>query len=137
LTNFRNLSVIFPRFPSRASRRIGSRPTPSGQVVREYGGLSYREFRGGDLGDALKTADCELLTAAVAEFESRAHRDEVMEKVLEDPRVTALEEGEQVTDMGQMRYGGFETFSTPSACRRVSPPHRPGSRVPSARPPER
>ncbi|HEX2415351.1 MAG TPA: DUF1428 family protein [Thermoleophilaceae bacterium] len=81
-----------------------------GQVVKEYGGLSYREFRGDDLGDALKAADGELLTAAVAEFESRAHRDEVMEKVLKDPRVTALEEGEQVTDMGQMRYGGFETF---------------------------
>ena len=34
----------------------------------------------------------QLLTAAVADVESRAHRDEVM------------------ADMGLMRYGGFETF---------------------------
>jgi uncharacterized protein YbaA (DUF1428 family) len=46
----------------------------------------------------------------VAEFESREHRDEVMKKVLDDPRVTALMEGDQIAHMEQMRYGGFRTF---------------------------
>jgi uncharacterized protein YbaA (DUF1428 family) len=46
----------------------------------------------------------------VAEFESRAHRDEVMEKVMNDPRVTAMTDDEPVADMDQMRYGGFETI---------------------------
>jgi uncharacterized protein YbaA (DUF1428 family) len=50
------------------------------------------------------------MTAAVAEFTSRAHRDEVMERVLADPRVKALMEGESPADMCRMRYGGFVPF---------------------------
>jgi len=85
-----------------------------GAVAREYGALSYREFRGDDLDEQLRAGVGEgaVLTSAVAEFRSRAHRDEVMAKVLADPRVTALTDGEPLTDMGQMRYGGFELFVT-------------------------
>ena len=54
-----------------------------------------------------------MLTAAIAEFSSRAHRDEVMEKVMQDPRITALMEGDDLADMSRMRYGGFEAFVTP------------------------
>jgi uncharacterized protein YbaA (DUF1428 family) len=53
------------------------------------------------------------MTAAVVEFDSRAHRDEVMEKVIKDPRVVAMTEGEQLADMNAMRYGGFETVVEP------------------------
>jgi uncharacterized protein YbaA (DUF1428 family) len=81
-----------------------------GQVAKEYGALSYREFRGDDLGDGMTVEDGKLLTAAVAEFETRAHRDEVMGKVMQDARVTELSEGQHPADMSQMRYGGFETF---------------------------
>jgi len=49
----------------------------------------------------------------VAEFESRAHRDEVMDKVMKDPRVTDMVAGEQIADMSRMRYGGFQTFVNP------------------------
>jgi uncharacterized protein YbaA (DUF1428 family) len=87
--------------------------TEFGTVVKEYGALSYREFRGDDLDDNLKVPDGQLLTAAVAEFESRAHRDEVMDKVMKDARVTEMMEAEQIADMAQMRYGGFETFVNP------------------------
>lgn len=80
-----------------------------GQVAVELGALSYREFRADDLGEAFaKVADGDLLTAAVAEFESRVHRDEVMAAVMDDPRVTALPK--PVADMSRMRYGGFEKF---------------------------
>jgi uncharacterized protein YbaA (DUF1428 family) len=54
--------------------------------------------------------DGQVLTAAVAEFESRAHRDAVMDKVMKDPRVTALPGGQELADMAQMRYGGFEVL---------------------------
>jgi len=87
--------------------------TTFGTVAKEHGALSYREFLGDDLDDKLKVRDGELLTAAVVEFESRAHRDEVMDKVMEDPRVTEMVGGEQITDMSQMRYGGFQTFVNP------------------------
>lgn len=81
-----------------------------GKVAREHGALSYREFRGDDLGGRFTVADGRVLTAAVVGFESRAHRDAVMAKVMEDPRVAKLMEGEELADMEQMRYGGFETL---------------------------
>ncbi|HYN51010.1 MAG TPA: hypothetical protein VES62_08800 [Thermoleophilaceae bacterium] len=52
-------------------------------ATRLTGALSYREFRGDDLGDTLKVQDGDLLTAAV------------------------------LADMSQMRYGGFQTFVNP------------------------
>ncbi len=81
-----------------------------GSVVKEYGALSHREFRGDDLQEGFTAGEGELLTAAVVEFRSRAHRDEVMAKVMKDSRVTGLMETEPVADMKQMRYGGFQTF---------------------------
>ena len=87
--------------------------TTFGQVAKEHGALSYREFLGDDLGDGLSVKDGEVLTSAIAEFSSRAHRDEVMEKVMQDPRVTALMKGDDLADMSQMRYGGFEAFVSP------------------------
>jgi uncharacterized protein YbaA (DUF1428 family) len=87
--------------------------TTFGAIVKEHGGLGYREFRADDVGEGFATDDGLTMTAAVAEFNSRAHRDEVMEKVMNDPRVVAMTEGEQLADMSAMRYGGFETFVEP------------------------
>lgn len=82
-----------------------------GGVAREHGALAYREFRGDDLGEGFTAAaDGQVLTAAVVDFESRAHRDEVMAKVMDDPRIKAMMDMEPITDMEQMRYGGFQTF---------------------------
>lgn len=101
--------------PVRADRLDDYRrqATIFGSVAREHGALRYREFRGDDLGGWLPAEEGRVLTVAVAEFASRAHRDEVMAKVLEDPRVTAVMGDEQLADMDQMRYGGFETFVEP------------------------
>jgi uncharacterized protein YbaA (DUF1428 family) len=95
--------------------------TVFGEVVQEHGALSYREFLGDDLGEKLEVESGLALTAAVAEFESRAHRDAVMGKVMEDPRVVELIEGEQLAEMSEMSYGGFETPRRPR-----SPRARPG-----------
>ncbi len=83
-----------------------------GAVAREHGALGYREVRADDLGEgfAAEARDGEVLTAAIAEFRSREHRDEVMPKVLADERVTALMASDPIADMSRMRYGGFATF---------------------------
>jgi uncharacterized protein YbaA (DUF1428 family) len=99
--------------PERNIDAYREQATTFGKVALEHGALSYREFRGDDLGDNLKAQDGEVLTAAVAEFESRGHRDAVMEKVMKDPRVAALVEGAELADLEQMRYGGFEVFVRP------------------------
>jgi uncharacterized protein YbaA (DUF1428 family) len=87
--------------------------TTFGAIVKEHGGLGYREFRADDVREGFAADDGLTMTAAVVEFDSRAHRDEVMEKVIEDPRVAAMTEAEQLADMSAMRYGGFETFVEP------------------------
>jgi len=90
--------------------------TTFGQVAREHGALRYREVLADDLREgfaAMQAGDGLVLTAAVAEFTSRAHRDEVMERVLRDQRVVELMEGEPLADMAGMRYGGFRTFVEP------------------------
>ena len=84
--------------------------TAFGEIVVEHGGLRYREFRGDDLGDRFPVGEDELMTAAIVEFTSRGHRDEVMEKVMSDARVEAFTGGDDLADMSKMRYGGFETF---------------------------
>lgn len=86
--------------------------TVFGEVAKEYGALSYREFLSDDPGDGMTVEDGVTMTAAVAEFTSRAHRDEVMGRVMADPRVTALLEGESPADMSRMRYGGFAPLIT-------------------------
>jgi uncharacterized protein YbaA (DUF1428 family) len=77
-----------------------------GVVAREYGALSYREFRADDVGEGFAVSPGEVMTVAVAEFTSRDHRDEVMAKV-EDARVQEMMAAEQPADMTRMAYGGF------------------------------
>jgi len=84
-----------------------------GAVAKEYGAIRYREFRADDLGKGFTTAapNGNLLTAAVVDFDSREHRDEVMNKVMRDERIKAMgESSDEIADMSHMRYGGFETF---------------------------
>lgn len=83
--------------------------TTFGSVAQEHGALRYREFRADDVDEKWAVEAGQLLTVAVAEFRSRAHRDEVMK----DPRVVELVEGEELADMSQLRYGGFATFVSP------------------------
>ncbi|HZI06182.1 MAG TPA: DUF1428 family protein [Archangium sp.] len=46
-------------------------------------------------------------------FKSRAHRDRVNKKVMEDPRMAAMMEGKDMPfDGKRMIYGGFKTLVT-------------------------
>lgn len=96
--------------PRRNAEAYREQASLFGQITREYGAVRYREFLGDDLPDALQVGEGELLTAAVVDFTSRAHRDEVMANVMSDPRVAEILDGEQLTDMSRMTCGGFETF---------------------------
>ena len=87
-----------------------------GAIVKEYGARGYREFRADDIGEGFSAEEGLTMTAALAEFDSREHRDEVMGRVMEDPRVVSMAEGgegKELADMDAMRYGGFETFVSP------------------------
>lgn len=89
------------------------------QILLDHGALNYREFKADDLtgqdgnipfSDRIELRDGEILTCAVAEFESRQHRDQVMDAAMEDERMKPMMEAEPYGRMSAMSYGGFETF---------------------------
>ena len=78
-----------------------------GDVTIACGALSYREFVHDAAGEGFDVDAGNVLTTAIVEFTSKAHRDDVMEAVMADPRVAGMVEAEQLADMRQMQYGGF------------------------------
>ena len=88
----------------------------------KHGALEYFECRGDDLkqqemGGEKSRAFAEMAGASGDEnvwfsfivFESKAHRDEVNAKVMEEMSQMPMPEGfEMPTDMTRMAYGGFE-----------------------------
>lgn len=97
----------------------------AGKVWREHGALEFRECIADDLEPDMGEAGLEPQFPAMTGlapgetvvfswivFRSRAHRDEVNAKVMEDPRITAMMEDEDAMpfDPARMAYGGFEVL---------------------------
>lgn len=90
--------------------------TEAGQIWREYGAIHYNECIADDVPHGMLTsfpqsvkleAD-EVVVFAWIEFESRAHRDFVNERVMKDPRILRMQNGPTPFDEKRMLYGGFE-----------------------------
>jgi uncharacterized protein YbaA (DUF1428 family) len=89
----------------------------AGKVWMEHGALAYQECLGDDLpyGDvtsfprAVQATDDETVVFAWVVYESRSRRDEVLKKVLDDPRMKNGMDN-MPFDAKRMIYGGFETF---------------------------
>jgi uncharacterized protein YbaA (DUF1428 family) len=91
--------------------------TTAGNLWIEYGALDYKECLADDVkvGEvtsfprAVKLEDDETVIFAWITYESRAHRDEVNAKVMNDERMKALmDPAGDITDYKRMVYGGFE-----------------------------
>ena len=84
-------------------------------VWMEYGALSYVEAKaddvpGGEITSfplAVKREDDEIVVFSYVTYKSREHRDEVLKKVLADPR---MKPENMPPYMKRMIYGGFEVF---------------------------
>lgn len=84
-------------------------------VWMEYGALSYVEAKSDDVPDgeitsfplAVKKEEDEIVVFSYVTYRSRAHRDEVIAKVLADPR---MKPENMPPYMKRMIYGGFEVF---------------------------
>jgi uncharacterized protein YbaA (DUF1428 family) len=99
-----------------AYRRIARK---AGRIWREYGALEYRECVGDDLNikratpftrrAGLKPGETVVFSWIV--YKSRAHRDRVNAKVMADPRIAGMMQGEnEPFDMRRMSYGGFKVM---------------------------
>jgi uncharacterized protein YbaA (DUF1428 family) len=89
----------------------------AGKVWREHGAVQYVEAVGDDL-DAkfgvsftktIKVKPGETVVFSWIVFKSRAHRDSVNAKVMNDPRLKKMmEKGPMPFDVKRMAYGGFK-----------------------------
>jgi uncharacterized protein YbaA (DUF1428 family) len=84
-------------------------------VWMDHGALSYVEARADDVPEgqvtsfpmAVKREEGETIVFAFVTYRSREHRDEVMKKVMADPR---LQPANMPAYMKRMIYGGFQVF---------------------------
>ena len=91
--------------------------TTAGKVWREHGALEYRECVGDDLNikfgrafpKQVKLKPGETVVFSWIVYKSKAHRDRVNKKVMQDPRIK-LEGTAMPFDARRMSYGGFEVL---------------------------
>lgn len=91
--------------------------TAGGKLFRKHGAVSYREYVASDLKTmdeitafpkVVTLKDGETLIYAEVGFESETHRNEAMQRIFDDPEMTAIMPKEPIFDMKRMVYGGFE-----------------------------
>jgi uncharacterized protein YbaA (DUF1428 family) len=95
-----------------AYRRIARK---AGKIWREHGALEYRECIADDVQTGKVTSfpqsvdlkRGETVVFAWIVFKSRAHRDRVNAKVMQDPRLADMDPATMPADMQRMIYGGF------------------------------
>lgn len=91
--------------------------TKCGAIWREHGALEFRECIAEDVKPGKLTSFPQSVNLEADEtvvfswivYESRAHRDEVNDKVMKDPRMAEMMKPERMPfDGKRMIYGGFE-----------------------------
>lgn len=86
-------------------------------VWMEHGALSYVEAQADDVPDgvvtsfpmAVKKEEDDTIVFSYVTYKSREHRDEVMKKVMDDPRMKASMDT-MPPYMKRLIYGGFQVF---------------------------
>ena len=91
----------------------------AGKVWLEHGAVAFMECVGDDLKSPMalsfekvgKLKAGETIFYSFIVFNSRTHRDRVNKKVMSDPRLKEMMEGESMPfDMKRMAYGGFKAL---------------------------
>ncbi len=96
-------------------RRIAAK---AGKVWREHGALEYRECVGDDVNSkmgvpfpkAAKAKKGEVVVFSWIVYKSRAHRDRILPKIMQDKRLTSMGPKDMPFDMKRMSYGGFKVL---------------------------
>ena len=107
--------LAIPKGKLQAYRAIARR---AGRVWKEHGALEYRECAGDDLKTTMgapfprvaKAKSGETVVFSWIVYKSRAHRDRVNAKVMNDPRTVEVMNTPMPFDMKRMSYGGFKVI---------------------------
>jgi uncharacterized protein YbaA (DUF1428 family) len=106
--------IPVPKKNLGAYRRISRK---AGKVWREHGALEYRECAGDDLNvngvvsfpRRVKCKPGETVVFAWIVYRSRADRDRVNARVMKDPRMAKMMDGQSMPfDVKRMSFGGFK-----------------------------
>lgn len=105
--------VPVPKANLEKYRKVAS---DAGAVWKKYGALEYREAFADDVKPGKLTSfpqsvnlkDDETVVFSWITYKSRAHRDEVNEKVMKDPLMANMKPEDMPFDGPRMIYGGFE-----------------------------
>ncbi len=92
--------------------------TDAGKVWREYGALDYVECLADDVKpgevtsfpQSVQLKDDETVVFAWIVYESREHRDRVLEQVMKDPRMANMNPQTMPFDGKRMFWGGFKVL---------------------------
>ena len=90
----------------------------AGKVWLEHGALDYHECIGEDMASSCgtdfpkraKAGKGEVVVFSWITYKSRAHRDKVNAKVMNDPRITGMITQPMPFDMRKMSHGGFDVL---------------------------
>ena len=104
--------VPVPEKNLRAYRRIARK---AGAVWREHGALEYREYVVDDSKEEwgvpfpqnMKLKHGETVVFSWIVFKSRAHRDRVNARAMNDPRLSEMDHTSMPFDATRLVYGGF------------------------------
>lgn len=105
--------------PKRKIKTYRTIAKKAGKIWREHGALDYKECVGDDLKvkgmipfpRTVKLKSNETVVFAYIVYKSRAHRNKVNKKVMNDPRLADLmDPGDMPFDMKRMVYGGFKVI---------------------------
>jgi len=105
-----------PKKNLQAYRHIAQK---AGKIWREYGALDYKECVGDDLDvkcgvpfpHSVKLKPGETVVFAYIVYKSRAHRDRVNAKVMNDPRIKNMCDPKDMPfDVKRMVQGGFKVL---------------------------
>ena len=89
-----------------------------GRIMRKYGALTYNEFQADDVPKgkwtsfprSVKLKSGEVVFFSWITYKSRAHRDQVMKKAMQDPVMSGWDPKASPFDGKRMIYGGFKSF---------------------------
>lgn len=88
----------------------------AGKIWMEHGALEYFECQGDDIKpgkltsfpQSVKLKKDEVVFFSWIIYKSRSHRDKVLKKVMNDPRLAGMDPSMMPFDMKRMIYGGFK-----------------------------
>jgi uncharacterized protein YbaA (DUF1428 family) len=89
-----------------------------GKIFIDHGAVEYIEAKADDVPEgkstsfskSVKRKDGEIVVVAFLRFKTRAHRDRVQKKVMEDPRMAAFDHENLPFDPKRMFFGGFKEY---------------------------